>query len=379
MRSAPYLPDARPGCPGFGRATAPTPVQAPDVRRDTSSGLPNLDLLRALAVLLVLADHVLEVLAHQTGVSVHPYDLNAGHLGVLLFFVHTSYVLMSSMERLDLRGTSLLRSFYLRRAFRIFPLSVATVLAVVALRIPALPWSEYVPPDGMTLLSNLSLTMNLSYSFILLGPLWSLPVELQMYLVLPVIYLCLGSGRSRTRVLGVYVAALAFAWILTPFGKRFAVFEFAPCFVAGIIAWAFAGDTTPGVDGRAVIPILGALVLVYLLVAVRIGGIHPAPLAWSICLAVGLTLPHLRQSPVRSLNAVAHWVAKYSYGIYLFHCIALYYGCYALHAPVVVQWSVALTLLTALSWGGYHLLERPMIVVGARLASRQASDAHTRM
>lgn len=348
------------------------------MRSATSTELPNLDLLRALAVLLVLADHALEVVAHQTGVDVHPYDLNAGHLGVLLFFVHTSFVLMASMERLDLTGAALLRSFYLRRVFRIFPLSIATVLAVVALRIPALPWSEYALPDGMTLLANLSLTMNLSYSAVLLGPLWSLPVELQMYLVLPLVYLFLGSKRPRTRLLGVYTAALALAWILTPFGKRFAVFEFAPCFAAGIIAWTLARDTRPRLDGRAVLPVLGAVVLGYLLVAARMEGLHPATLAWSTCLALGLTLPHLRQSPVRSLNVVSHRIAKYSYGIYLFHCVALYYGCYALRAPVVVQWSVALVLLAALSWGGYHLLERPAISLGARFAARPASRGGTR-
>ena len=98
--------------------------------------LPNLDLLRATAVLLVLVDHVLETIGHKANLSFHPYNWYLGRLGVLIFFVHTSLVLMWSMQRLRLQGGALLRSFYIRRAFRIYPLSMLSVVAVLLFGIP---------------------------------------------------------------------------------------------------------------------------------------------------------------------------------------------------------------------------------------------------
>ena len=56
---------------------------------------------------------------------------------MLLFFVHTSLVLMYSMQRSPLRGGALFRDFYIRRFFRIYPLSILTVLAAVALHLHA--------------------------------------------------------------------------------------------------------------------------------------------------------------------------------------------------------------------------------------------------
>ena len=54
----------------------------------------NLDLLRALAVLMVLAQHLLR---RAELLSVGPIPVETiGHFGVLLFFVHTSLVLMYS-------------------------------------------------------------------------------------------------------------------------------------------------------------------------------------------------------------------------------------------------------------------------------------------
>src|SRR5207253_2096098 len=47
-------------------------------------------------------------------------------------------------------------------------------------------WTEY--------LSNMTLTMNLFYVDVMLGALWTLPLEVQMYLALPFLFVI---GRSR--------------------------------------------------------------------------------------------------------------------------------------------------------------------------------------
>ena len=82
------------------------------------------------------------------------YD-SIGEAGVLIFFVHTSYVLMGSLDRLraeGFSGASLLKQFYLRRAFRIYPLAIAMLLIVRFGHLPARPeaWAIYVRPSSFT-------------------------------------------------------------------------------------------------------------------------------------------------------------------------------------------------------------------------------------
>ncbi len=110
-----------------------------------------------------------------------------GIFGVLLFFVHTSLVLMYSMQRSGLRGLALVKNFYIRRFFRIYPLSVLTVLAAVALHLHATGRGlAFGPrPGALELISNLLLIQNLTYSVSIVGPLWTLPLEVQMYVLLP--------------------------------------------------------------------------------------------------------------------------------------------------------------------------------------------------
>src|ERR1700722_3087929 len=150
-----------------------------------SGMIPNLDFLRACAVLFVLVDHTLNSLGiHAIGGS----DMNwLGRTGVLFFFVHTCCVLMMSLDRYQ--GDALFSAFYVRRAFRIYPLSIVAVLAAM------------MPPHALALrpwewLSNLALIQNLTFGRDAFGNIWSLPLEVQMYLFLPFIFLLV--RRSKT-------------------------------------------------------------------------------------------------------------------------------------------------------------------------------------
>jgi len=73
---------------GMTRSAQPTPFSS-----------PNLDFLRASAVLLVYFFH----LFITTSTRLPDY---LGQFGVLLFFVHTSLVLMFSLERIETKGGS---------------------------------------------------------------------------------------------------------------------------------------------------------------------------------------------------------------------------------------------------------------------------------
>ena len=135
--------------------------------------LRNLDLLRSCAVLLVAFSHFVPTCLRWS-------DHGMGRLGVMVFFVHTSLVLMMSMERSVAAKVNSVRTFYLRRAFRIYPLSILTVLAVTCMHIPADPFHAFQHPSGVELLSNIALTQNLTSVRSLVGPLWSLPWEVHL-------------------------------------------------------------------------------------------------------------------------------------------------------------------------------------------------------
>jgi peptidoglycan/LPS O-acetylase OafA/YrhL len=96
-----------------------------------------LDLLRATAVLMVVVFHVLLSLGMVAGRL--GWLMGLGRWAVLIFFVHTSLVLMFSLERQSAAAAFGWRhylAFLLRRCFRLLPLSTIVIAAVVALDLP---------------------------------------------------------------------------------------------------------------------------------------------------------------------------------------------------------------------------------------------------
>lgn len=152
----------------------------------------NLDLLRAFAVLCVYAGHLVTALGLARMGSL-------GRFGVVMFFIHTSLVLMQSLDRLEVVAQGkrqLLGAFWVRRFFPIYPLSVLVVLGVALWHVPPDPGAAYQWIGVRAFVANLLLMQNLTTAPDSLSPLWSLPLEVQMYLVLPFVHLLLRGRRS---------------------------------------------------------------------------------------------------------------------------------------------------------------------------------------
>jgi peptidoglycan/LPS O-acetylase OafA/YrhL len=203
-----------------------------------------------------------------------------------------------------------------------------------------------------------------------IGPLWSLPWEVQMYVVLPFVFLGLRAGKARlVGVLALCIVLVNVVGVGT--GHRvFRIFDFVPCFMAGILS--FVRLSWP--KGR--IPaFFWPLALILLVIAYAASGLG-WPLRriyvadWIACTIVGLLIPQFQDLPNNFVTAAAHQVAKYSYGIYLFHLpvIWLSFDCLA---GIGTAASVLLFLIATavLSIAGYHLIEEPMIRAGKRFAN----------
>ena len=297
--------------PRSDAAETAAPAEAAGVARD----LANLDFMRALAVLLVVADHVLETTGALVGRSFSPIDWYFGRLGVLMFFVHTSLVLMLSMDRSKARGTAFFTSFYLRRAFRIYPLSIVTVLLVLAIGAPAIAWTLDPPPhySAFDVAGNLLLIQNLVDVQLVLSPLWSLPLELQMYLVLPVLYVLLRSGPPVTRAWLLWGLAIVGGLLQphVPGGGRLNVAAFGPCFMAGVLAYVLLRRVRPTIPAPAWAALLFGVTGVYVAIAWISPVVHPAWLGWAYCLAIGLAIPRFHQFRAVAVRRASHAIAKY--------------------------------------------------------------------
>jgi peptidoglycan/LPS O-acetylase OafA/YrhL len=132
----------------------------------------NLDILRAAAVIAVYVNHACYTLGAYGTKWFSPATL--GRAGVLFFFVHTSLVLMLSLRRSATNGRVHALVFYVRRAFRIYPLSILCVLACLMFHIPQAPWESLPHVTTLDIASNLLLIQNLTGSSSICSPMWSL-------------------------------------------------------------------------------------------------------------------------------------------------------------------------------------------------------------
>jgi peptidoglycan/LPS O-acetylase OafA/YrhL len=98
---------------------------------------------------------------------------------------------------------------------------------------------------------------------------------------------------------------------------------------------------------------------------------------WAFCLALGLAIPLFQEIPFQPLHAVAHVVAKYSYGIYLSH-IAILMWVFSLPVSLAARLGVLAVTATLVPVIVYHAIEHPMILIGQKIALiRSTSPATT--
>lgn len=181
--------------------------------------ISSLDGLRAIAALSVMLFHCYYLVTHQVVIAGQDITFlwNYGQSGVHLFFVLSGFLLFMPFARAMLDGRPLpsVKRFFQRRALRILPAYYACLLILSAIQ-----FRQFASPAGLAnigvhllMLHDDVASMNRSIN----GPFWTLAIEAQFYVVLPlfawVIARFVGATRSRWRVvigvLAVVVGALA--------------------------------------------------------------------------------------------------------------------------------------------------------------------------
>ncbi len=320
--------------------------------------LPNLDLLRSMAVLMVVFSHIFIFYEKRW---IGPFAMEwIGTAGVFIFFIHTALVLMWSLER---RPHPL--DFYIRRAFRIYPLALFAIFVAVLFHAPVsgnqVQHFSAAQVTAHMLVSNVLLIQNLAQERNINGVMWTLCLEVEMYIVLPMVFYYVRRNMALWPIVLLWMLACAYGR-LTPHNIMSLVIV-VPYFLSGVIAYVgFARR-------KAILPgwMLPIALIAFLMIFLLAPNFHRA---WFLCLAIGLSLPSFRQIRSKALIRCTHEIAKYSYGIYLSHIFALVLGLYLMpHQPLFLQLTVIFSSTAILSVAGYKWLEAPMIRYGSRFAA----------
>jgi peptidoglycan/LPS O-acetylase OafA/YrhL len=179
----------------------------PSSRRTSPSRVFGLDLLRCVAILMVLLGHtrffVRPLLPAAQDLSVF------GYLGVELFFVLSGFLIGGILLRSfgDAPTVSSLGSFWIRRWFRTLPnyyLFLAVNLGLEALLVRREPASALVPYAFF--FQNLAWRARVFFN-----ESWSLAIEEWFYLLFPIVLVAVSALRPRRRGAVAVSLALLFA------------------------------------------------------------------------------------------------------------------------------------------------------------------------
>ena len=300
-----------------------------------------------------------------------------GFVGVDVFFVISGFLMTGIVVTSLERGRFLLVAFYLARARRIMPALI--VLCVVLM---VLGWWALLPIDyaalgihavySLVFLSNIRFWGEAGYFDAAshekwLLHTWSLAVEWQFYLLLPLLLMAVWKWRpGRDRLCMVMAAALlvslALSVVATPL-RPTAAFYLLPTraweMLAGGLAWLVAHRCLLTARQRTALEAAGLA-----LVAAAIAGFDtqtPWP-GWRALVpvlgAVAVLLAARSASPWTG-HAAAQWLGTRSYSLYLWHwpvVVALSYGGWQAY-PLAVAAGLALTLV--LGELSYRLVESP--------------------
>lgn len=146
-----------------------------------TSYLPSLNGFRAISILLVLVDHFTFNYANKFDYKI----LLIGNLGVNIFFVISGFLITTLLLKEKVKtGNISLKKFYIRRIFRIIPVSYLYIIVLIILNyFFNLNISLLGFIGAFLFLGNIGLFHNNWYT----SHYWSLAFEEQFYLVFPII------------------------------------------------------------------------------------------------------------------------------------------------------------------------------------------------
>lgn len=353
---------------------------------------PDIDGLRAVAVLSVVLYHAF------------PDVASGGFVGVDIFFVISGFLISEIILKSQYAPSFSLLHFYSRRANRIIPALVLTLLATYALGWFALLADEYKQlgkhiAAGATFTSNFFLLAEVGYfddsaHFKPLLHLWSLSVEAQFYLIFPIVlWLALRRNGGVSGVMALLLVASFGASLIAThvnpeaafYLPQFRLWEFV---CGGFLAWTSLcrrgralvdSESMPGppiswvVMGRITIgrrfvqeacSIAGICSLTWAIF--QIDGTAGFPGLWAAVPVLGaVVIIYAGPSTWVGKNILATkpmiWIGLISFPLYLWHWPLLSFATIIEAGPAQPGVRVVLIAVSIfLAWVTYRFVERPI-------------------
>jgi len=353
---------------------------------------PDIDGLRAVAVLAVVAFHAF------------PSWVRGGFIGVDVFFVISGYLISTIIfENLD-KGTFSFTEFYARRIKRIFPALLLVLIACFAFGWFALLADEYKQlgkhiAAGAGFISNFALWNEAGYfdnsaKTKPLLHLWSLGIEEQFYIVWPLLLWFAWKRKFNLLTITIVVAIASFVLNIKGIKHDIVATFYSPqtrfweLLSGSLLAWVtlYKKDTFANVklkldywlsrivhsekqeaDGKTLsnaLSFIGLLLLVYGFW--RINKELSFPGKWALLPVLGAVLIITAGSKAwvnRTIlsNKVAVWFGLISFPLYLWHWPILSFArIVESEVPSRDIRIAAVVLSILLAWLTYKLVERPL-------------------
>jgi peptidoglycan/LPS O-acetylase OafA/YrhL len=358
-----------------------TPAQPASAANSAASShlpyRPDIDGLRAIAVLSVILFHAFPTL------------LPGGFIGVDVFFVISGYLISGILLRELQQDKFSIAAFYARRVKRIFPTLLVVMLACLAFGWYALFPDEYAQlgkhvGGGASFAANFFYWAQVGYFDTTadtkpLLHLWSLGIEEQFYIVWPAVLVLAWRRRANLVLVTAVLALLSFALNAAGIEHHATATFYSPLsraweLLGGVLlACAAHGRPAPArTDAKANTASIAAVLLLAAGLALITPKHFPGWRALAPVLATMLLIgagPRTWFNRVVLSNRLVVGLGLISYPLYLWHWPLLSFAQIVEgHLPAPRIRAIALLAAVVLAWLSYRLLERPLRGLSGRRA-----------
>jgi len=312
---------------------------------------PSLDGIRAVAILVVMAEHA--------GVPWMP----TGQLGVDVFFVLSGFLITRLLrDELCRTGALQLARFYARRAVRLYP----TLLLMLAAAVLVGP--HFWPKHDMAKEALFAALYLSDYSALLLRTpevlvhTWSLSVEEHFYLIWALVLPWLMRQRDPARImLRLYACFVIWRFLnMLVIGPEWAYHRFDTRLSGLALGCWLALVQLPALPRH-----IGWAALALVFAAGGIQSLYPLFIFLIDVFAAGLVITAVQGTGPAAALARLSYLGKLSYGLYLWHW-PIFYWMRERH-----DWTLTLavggTLSFVLAAASYHLVDVPLRGLKRRL------------
>ncbi|MDB5679471.1 acyltransferase [Sphingomonas bacterium] len=325
---------------------------------------PEIDGLRAVAVVAVILYHA------QLGI------LSGGYLGVDIFFIISGFLITGIIEAELAAGHFSILRFYERRIRRIIP-----ALTMMMLLCVPLAWRLMLPDDlenfGQSLVAttafanNVLLTLTSGYfelatDFKPLVHTWTLGVEEQYYLIVPLLLAGMFRWGGRRLTIVVIVSVTAISFVVALACARYA--STAGFYLLPSRAWELGAGSLVALlakpVGRREAPAAAGLAVIVL--SLLLAGERFADLVWPMTIPVAATCLVLAYGRDGTMTGRAlAWrpaviVGLMSYSLYLYHQPVFAFARIAsLDQPSRATMALLIAPVFLLAWLSWRFVERP--------------------